>query len=185
MRGMVNARVSSLRRGFTLTEIAIVLGVIGLILGAIWVAASSAYRNLKITNAPKQIMIIVQNVRSLYASQPGFAASDIDTYMTGPMISAGVFPSDLVVGSNAVDAWGGGVNVWVEDPNNFWVVYTALPPSDCIALASAVMASSSGSELVCTQQGVNCSYAPTFTVAWAAANCGITGPLTDFEFSLK
>ena len=39
------------RRGFTLTEIAIVLGIVGLILGAIWVAAAAVYNNLRVSHA--------------------------------------------------------------------------------------------------------------------------------------
>ncbi len=39
---MSQKNIQRRNRGFTLTEMAIVLGVIGLILGAIWVAAADA-----------------------------------------------------------------------------------------------------------------------------------------------
>ncbi|MGQ3505077.1 type II secretion system protein, partial [Enterococcus faecalis] len=48
------------KRGFTLTEIAIVLGIIGLILGAIWVAAGAVYSNLRVSKATTQLLQITQ-----------------------------------------------------------------------------------------------------------------------------
>jgi prepilin-type N-terminal cleavage/methylation domain-containing protein len=56
------------RRGFTLTEIAIVLGVMGMILGAIWGAASTVYSNKKTTAALQEILAIVANMRGLYTN---------------------------------------------------------------------------------------------------------------------
>ena len=57
-------------RGFTLTEIAIVLGIIGLILGAIWGAASAVYSNKKNSDAEQGITASTQAVRSLFAASP-------------------------------------------------------------------------------------------------------------------
>jgi prepilin-type N-terminal cleavage/methylation domain-containing protein len=63
------------KRGFTLTEIAIVLGIIGLILGAIWGAASAVYSNKHIADSEQAITAAAQAVRSMYANQTGgFAA---------------------------------------------------------------------------------------------------------------
>src|SRR5271168_1816583 len=56
------------KRGFTLTEIAIVLGIIGLILGAIWVAAAAVYNNLRTSRATTELLTIAQNVRATYAT---------------------------------------------------------------------------------------------------------------------
>src|SRR5690349_11023145 len=56
------------KRGFTLTEIAIVLGIVGLILGAIWVAAAAVYNNLRTSKGTTELLTVVQNVRALYAT---------------------------------------------------------------------------------------------------------------------
>lgn len=53
-------------RGFTLTEVAIVLGVIGLLLTSIWSAASTIYENKKITNSETGIVAAAQAVHSVY-----------------------------------------------------------------------------------------------------------------------
>ena len=74
------------RRGFTLTEIAIVLGIIGLILGAIWAAASSVYANQKANSAQQGILAAAQAVRSMFATSA-------NTGVTGANIaSPGMFP---------------------------------------------------------------------------------------------
>jgi prepilin-type N-terminal cleavage/methylation domain-containing protein len=56
------------KRGFTLTEIAIVLGIIGLILGAIWGAASAVYEKSKIAQAEQGITATASAVRAMYAT---------------------------------------------------------------------------------------------------------------------
>lgn len=63
------------KRGFTLTEIAIVLGIIGLILGAIWAAASSVYANLKANQAQQGVLAAAQAVRSMFATSANTAAA--------------------------------------------------------------------------------------------------------------
>lgn len=65
-------------RGFTLTEAAIVLGIVGLILSAIWVAAGSVYANYRVGKTAEQLLSIVQSVRSLHSGVSQFpAAGDI------------------------------------------------------------------------------------------------------------
>jgi prepilin-type N-terminal cleavage/methylation domain-containing protein len=92
------------RKGFTLTEIAIVLGIIGLILGAIWTAASSVYSNQKISKANTELLSIAGAVRNTYANslQSGYANSAALTggttsTMTIALCNAGAFPTDIVV----------------------------------------------------------------------------------------
>ena len=66
---MNKARVHFLyrKRGFTLTEIAIVLGIIGLILGAVWAAAKNVYANTNMSKGEQIASVLVASVRSTYA----------------------------------------------------------------------------------------------------------------------
>src|ERR1700677_388286 len=94
---MSPARSEKRKKGFTLTEIAIVLGIIGLILGAIWTAAAAVYNNQRIAHANTAILQTAQGVRSLYANatSTGYAtATDVTTMLAG----ANVLPSDLSSG---------------------------------------------------------------------------------------
>lgn len=96
-------------RGFTLTEAAIVLGIVGLILGAIWVAAGAVYSNLRVETANKQLMSVVQNVRSLYSS-----STQMDAIAAGDLVRAGVFPPDTnpnAATGNGTNGWGGAITV--------------------------------------------------------------------------
>ncbi len=76
------------RRGFTLTEIAIVLGIIGLILGAIWAAAAAVYSNMKVNSAERGITFAAQQVHSMFATASG--NTGVATDLTAP----GMFPPD-------------------------------------------------------------------------------------------
>jgi prepilin-type N-terminal cleavage/methylation domain-containing protein len=56
------------RKGFTLTEIAIVLGIIGIILGAVWTAASGVYASANSTEVANRLGIYIAAVRTACTS---------------------------------------------------------------------------------------------------------------------
>jgi type II secretory pathway pseudopilin PulG len=94
-------------RGFTLTEAAIVLGIVGLILAAIWAAAAAVYANMRVNDAQRGITMAAQQTRSMYAVSA-------DTGVDGENItSPGLFPSSWV----KPDGSGGYIyfNPWQKD----------------------------------------------------------------------
>jgi len=56
------------RRGFTLTELAIVLLVAGAVVGAIWVAGGAVWSNYRIYRFSQQVITAVKNIRDQYAN---------------------------------------------------------------------------------------------------------------------
>ena len=89
-----NRRLKSCaRRGFTLTELAIVLGVMGLILGAIWSASATVSANQKNAKAIRQILVVVEGMKSTFSSGtiPGGAQ-----WLTPFAINSGLVPSDMI-----------------------------------------------------------------------------------------
>ena len=100
-------------RGFTLTELAIVLGVIGLMLSAIWGAASQVYANKKAAKAVHDLVTITQNVRKLYWSRGRFNCST-QTDITAAMITAGVVPGDMIMPGKTYpqSPWNGDVKIF-------------------------------------------------------------------------
>lgn len=59
---------SSRRRGFNLVEAAIVLGVIGLVIGGIWVAAASITQRMKANDAKQALGQIIEIYKTNYDS---------------------------------------------------------------------------------------------------------------------
>jgi prepilin-type N-terminal cleavage/methylation domain-containing protein len=132
-------------RGFTLTELAIVLGIVSVILTAIWVAAGAVYNNIHVARSNQQILQISQAVQSLYKATLTTGVTD-GTQLTGPLIAAGVFPADALPGGPAStlvnSAWPNGVmNVYSASTaggpltgDAFIVQFENIPAQGCINL---------------------------------------------------
>jgi type II secretory pathway pseudopilin PulG len=126
-------------KGFNLIEAAIVLGIVGLVVGGIWVAATSVYANLRSKSATDQLLKITQSVRALYATSAttGYAAL---TDITAFMAQANVLPSDTLTttaggttSTNTTNPWSGQLGVVaLANGTQFAVVYSNVPPAACV-----------------------------------------------------
>jgi len=131
-------------RGFTLTEAAIVLGIVGLILGAIWVAAAAVYKNMRVTRTTEQILNIVQNMRSLHATQTSVGTT-ATAALTAALAQAGVFPKDMTdmttTPPTITNAWNGAVTIASAQSSggsagdSFAVTYASMPQDACADMA--------------------------------------------------
>lgn len=86
-------RVMQSQRGVSLLELAIVLGVAGLLIGGIWAAASSANEAHRVNQTIEQIRQIVENIRTRYATAAQIPQQDFTT-MTQTVATADVFPAE-------------------------------------------------------------------------------------------
>ena len=145
-RPVSRIRISKNGRGFTLTELAIVLGVMGIILGAIWAAAAAVYANNRLKTAVTEIAYVVEGYRSLYSARGVDTADWTDVTCNG--VTDGFFPSSMLLpgvtctANNAatypqhpwgsyvavasMQSWGGAINI------SLW----NLTPSACAQYAS-------------------------------------------------
>lgn len=135
---IIGRKTARAERGFTLTEAAIVLGIMGLILGAIWVAAASVYDNLRVSTASNQLIQIVQAVRSMHATQ-----NVVDANLSSTLVGqAGGMPADMITrdGGGAIngaqDVWGGAVSVNPVSYNGtagaaFSITFEGVPQGAC------------------------------------------------------
>jgi hypothetical protein len=87
------------------------------------VAAANVYSNLRTEKAQQEILAIVQNIRSLYATRSTFAAAVVNSDVTKVMASASVFPSDMLSGAVTTGTystypqspWSTPVEIYVND----------------------------------------------------------------------
>jgi prepilin-type N-terminal cleavage/methylation domain-containing protein len=205
------SRTAASKRGFTLTEIAIVLGIIGIILGAIWVAASAVYSNMRVSAGNRELLQITQAMRALYATSSTVASdADMPIPATGlgnagdpgaTYIRAGVFPADALdsgVPSTAaatVNPWNGTIAIKAENhpanSDSFSVTFDNIPPGACISMLTA--SSGQGRDpgmynAAGCQAGNKCVTVNTLPLSPAAAEgqCDVGGNATaSFFFTLR
>lgn len=191
---LVKQGPSRKRWGFTLTEAAIVLGIVGLILGAIWVAAAAVYNNLRVSTTSNQLLQIVQSVRSMHATQ-----NTVDPAITAILVAqAGGIPSDMVtkdaggVVTAVRDVWAGNVTVTAQTytvaNDSFAVSFTSVPQSACSDLLVRNTGSGRDSGLVGAGNAAATNTAFPMTVTQAVAACPnttSTGNTVVFTFRLK
>ena len=196
------SRMAQQEKGFTLTEIAIVLGIIGLILGAIWTAASSVYSNQRVNHANTALMQIVSGIRSLYAT------SGSDTGMTiTSLYAANALPTDLSAtgGTTMISPFPGGATTIVPttDGYGFLVTMSGLTTASCISMLMNIAGSSrdpglSNATAATTALATPASVGNPLTVVatpalanatiangFGGCNAAATGLIVSFVFSLK
>lgn len=86
-------------KGISLIESTVVLGIAGIIMAAIWGAATIVHRKASVEEAMVQILEITQNMRTLYREIGTFSGTGsftLGTDITVPMVNAGVFPESML-----------------------------------------------------------------------------------------
>lgn len=93
------------RRGFSLPEFAIVLGVIGLVLGTLWGIVAIVRENIKREEMTEQVAMMVKNIREFYLGRPVFetpAGSGSFLDMTHYLLSQNVLLPEQIRDRTAV-----------------------------------------------------------------------------------
>jgi len=125
-----DAHTEKIRRGFTLTEMAIVLAVFGLVLGSIWAAASKVYENRRIANFTRQLTALTAAASAAYPR--GHFSSAPSTFLMTYLLNVGAYPADLYVSSCPGSPWNNwemtgclispfGTQVFLDYQDNFGV----------------------------------------------------------------
>jgi prepilin-type N-terminal cleavage/methylation domain-containing protein len=151
------------RDGFTLTELAIVLAIISVILAGVWSMVQIGWENQRRQQACDEITIVVNNVRGYYSGQSGvpYSANSLATALlpngTIPgylQRGAGTILADNPWGSNGGDAqgtfrvcsWAPGTSTACPNGSStgtvsfFAIELSGLTPSSCIAMSQRLIA---------------------------------------------
>jgi type II secretory pathway pseudopilin PulG len=127
--------------GFNLIEVAIVLGVIGLVIGGIWIAAAAVSRNVKVQAAEVMFNSVVSGVFAMYKNMP---TPGVNTNLDAAVTAAGFVPRDLVnaAGTDFVNPWNGAVNVNIITSGPIYArvwLYEVPHGDECVRLAGSIM----------------------------------------------
>lgn len=166
--------------GFNLIEAAIVLGLIGLVIGGIWVAASAVSENMRRADAGKGILSIVQGVRNLYGSGAPTSTSRVEA----AMINAGVVPGDWVSGTQIRGPFNN--MVWIETgPDRVSVAMHSVPRAACVELLSRITTSVSNPSEITTNVNCDAPIAGLVSVSQAQTRCAYDTNSISWNFGLK
>ncbi len=134
------------RQGFTLLEVAIVLGIMGIVLAAIFTAATSARYRVAVNQGADEVGVIVDSMRSLYASRNTSAlpAQAFSAAFEQTLVQERVFPPEMVAGVVANNPWdattaNGSAQISIvaagaTTPTQFILRYVNLPADVCADL---------------------------------------------------
>ncbi len=153
-------RIKRCQTGFTLTEIAIVLAIVGIILGTIWAATAMVYENNRSQRAVDGVLTIVSNWRTLLANQPMDYADS--TNLNQFSINNNLVPAEMITtsggwchvgGADPVcflpGPWGNQVTIVAyRSYNAIAVQHSGLTQSACNRLANALASSAGVMEMI-------------------------------------
>jgi len=92
------------RKAFSLIEAAIVLGIVGLVVGGIWIAADMQRRAYGVADAEKAVLSIATGARNLFPLSNGMyptgSGSGVAINITTTVIKSGLVPQNLISTSN-------------------------------------------------------------------------------------
>ena len=131
-------RYNRIREGFSLIEAAIVLGIIGLVIGGIWVAASSAVESKRISDTLLGTTQLIANLRAQYAHVDMVAQQAETAYChEDPTVFSNVVGFEWVNMYNIKDAWGKGIACYFETtPVGFALIFYQLNKAACMRVMS-------------------------------------------------
>lgn len=169
------------RRGVTLMELVVVLGVIGVVMGAIWWSAAKTRESQRQNDAVAELNTIAQNIATLMAGRTFSQA--VNTDITASLISAEAIPSSYInaVTATAVDhPWrASSVTVTVRTTtvakDTYRITFSQVSRGGCIALLTGgvncqagqagcpVKAYAAGTTKTCTPGLADCTGTATGT----------------------
>ena len=141
LRSNSKAVAHKTRKGFSLIEAAIVLAVVGGVIGGIWYSAAYMYENYKVNKTVSDLALIVRNVQGLISVRDAEAIGDV-VQITATLILADVFPKDWTNTGVVRSPFGGVVSSYNYTtglyPGYFSVRFFSLTKSICVKMVVKV-----------------------------------------------
>ena len=97
-------------KGFSLIEAAIVLAVVGAVIGTIWVSAANMYENYKVNKTVEGIILTAKNIQNLISVKDSETIGEL-TSLNNLAIQSEAAPKDWVINGSLKMFNGGGVGI--------------------------------------------------------------------------
>lgn len=124
-------------QGFNLIEMAIVLGVVGLVMGGVWTVVQKVQQTTHLRQASEQVIAINKNVRTYYQVRSCIPNGDQTGTLTAATVVPPVFPREMLAAGGVVHPWNGGVTVSganVGCDYQYTLTLAGLPGGTCVEL---------------------------------------------------
>lgn len=170
-------------RGFSLIEAAVVLGIVGLVVGGIWAVASTTRASMQANQLHQQTLNLAKSIRDYYAARalPSSAGALTTTLRTLGRFPEEMCPATCVSGTitTVYNAYGGTTTVAIPaltaPINQFNVTYDTIDEKGCIQLGMMLSARSAENGLV--SYAIDSSTRSSFPIPLATiqGDCAATG----------
>lgn len=150
-------------KGFTLVELLIALGIIGVAVIAIVSMAGGASNSSKVQTEIKNVQQISSTIKS------SFGVTGVYTGLaTANAQAAGAFPTEMTSGGTPVNSWNGAVSTVVDTigTGGFDIVYAGVPQAACIGMGTGL-----NTTFLNMKIGATSNPAATWTSATIATAC--------------
>lgn len=127
------------KQGFNLIESAIVLGVLGVVIGGIWLAASVVIENRKITETVEGLALAVRNIQQQISISDSVAAGNA-VNLDSTLIALKAVPANWISGASIKTPFGTlSVGNYISPPR-FDMGFYKIPKQVCIKLVPRITA---------------------------------------------
>jgi len=126
-----------------------VLGVVGLVIGGIWIAAAGVSENMKVTETQNGIISSVTNIRRIISIRDSLSIAS-GSEIAPSLVSAEAFPSNWIKAGVVKDPFDGALGV-VNDlsfSSPRFELHLIVPTSACIKLLVSFTKSASGNNQI-------------------------------------
>lgn len=124
------------RQGFSLIEAAIVLALVGVVIGGIWAAASTVSESHRISDTLEGIASLLGNLRQNYEGQDlAQLETDVIYFTEDSTVFSNVVGFTYTSTFNVKDAWGKDVGGYFE-ADGFDLIFYELNKSACMKIIS-------------------------------------------------
>ena len=120
------------RRGFSLIEAAIVLAVVGGVIGGIWYSAATVYENHKVNKTVEGTISTVRNIQKLISLRDAEEIGNIQN-IEPTVVAAGCPPNDWISGVNVKSPVTGDLNIY-SYKSHFDFTFYNIERSTCIKI---------------------------------------------------